>query len=690
MSGAIQLRAGIPPHDAAEFAGLPDELKWEVLDLLNAIRDAASAPRPRVALEALAASNVHRRGWSQKSLERKFYALLDTRDWRCLVNHAKTTGNGKSEWITAKVADAWKTYCDRHMRSFKSAYIDMVAEYRAGKMIGDVDWRRVWQALPELRHQPMPSRCPPGMPLPPGWSYHNLMRHKPRLIETEAARRGRHAAIKLSSRVHSTRADLPVGAQYEFDDMWHNVKVICPGYPKAVRPLELTCIDISSAHKVAFALKPRMEDADGKRKNITEADMRFLVAHVLCNIGYHRDGCTLFVEGGTAAIRDRLKVVLRELSDGKIKVSESGVDRKVPLTRWGHETKGNPDHKAHVESWHNLAQNRLDALPGYTGSNSRLDKPEDHDALVRVVDKMLAASCVLPAHLVQRLRFPVLDWDTFSDVVHEVYEQIAWSNEHELEGWHGRTDRQWRVHPADMWHSENDFLRLPQQAQDALAPIIAQDGMMRIAKLSRRQWWESGQADLVRLPDWTITMICGDDFAEARPCPAMGEVVFVDKEIDHQPMIYRLSTCINANGQPVVLKEGEMYLWTINPFDQRVVFVKDTWGAYVGKCQRIDQIDRAQTDEIGLEVGRTRKEFDAALAPLARRGAVAAKNMMQDMAHNAAVLQETRNVLADIRKNATKFAGANPSSQPPTRTAADAAEGDAIDRALDGLANGEI
>ncbi len=516
----------------------------------------------------------------------------------------------------------------------------MAADYRAGKPIGDVDWRRVWQALPELAGEPMERTCPPGMPLPPGWSYENLTRHKPRKVETVAARQGPHAARKFSSRVHSTRAELPVGAQYEFDDMWHNCIVVRPGYPKAVRPLELACIDISSAHKVDYGLKPRMEDANGRRTNINEADMRFLVAHVLCNFGYHREGCTLLVERGTAAIRDRLETVLKELSGGLIKVSHSGVDRRIPLGKWGYNTRGNPDHKAHIEAWNNLAQNRLDNLPGYTGSNSRLDKPEDHEALVRVVDRMLAAACHLPAHLAERLKFPVLDWDTFQDTVEEVYAQISWSNDHDLEGWHTRTERQWRCHPADVWHSEADFLRLPPEAQKALAPIVAREGMSRAGvKLSRRQVWERGQADLIRLPDWAVTLICGDDLATPRPAPP-AEITFENAEIDARPMAYRLSTCTDAHGHPVQLKDGETYLWMINPFDPRSVFVKDTWGRYVGKCARIEEANRADMDAIGREIGRARRDFDSALAPLAARSATTARRRIAELDANAALLRE--------------------------------------------------
>ncbi len=657
----MMIRAGVPPHDAAEFAALPDALKWEVLDLLELLRNASASPNARAALMQAAHDNMHRQGWSFKSLERKFYTLRDTRDWRVLVNRAKTVGDGKSEWITPAVADAWKGYCDKHKRSFKSAYVELVADYRCGKTIGDVGWREVWRKHAELRHMPMESKCPPGMPLPEGWSYHNLMRHKPRQIETEAARRGRHAALKLSSRVHTTRENLLPGQQYEIDDMWHNTFVVKAGFPKAVRPLELACIDIASANKVAFALKPRLEDANGKRQNITEADTRFLLAYLFCDVGYHKDGCLLLCEGGTATVKERLQRVLSELSGGLIKVSTSGVDRKVPLDKWGYDTKGNPDHKAHIESWHNLAQNRLDNLPAYTGSNSRLDKPEDHAALIKVVDKMLAASCTLPPDLAQRLRFPVLDWDTFSDVVHEVYEQIAWSGDHRLEGWTRRTERQWKFHPADMWHSEREFLSLPQSMQEQLAPILAQEGMTRVGRLSRAQVWEDGKRDLVRLPDWAAMMICGEDLAEARPCP-VAEAIFVNQEIDDgRPLIYRLSSCVDAAGQTVQLKEGETYLWLINPFDPRVCFVGDTWGRYVGKVLRNDQIDRANVDEIGHEWGRTRKELDAALAPLARRGAAAAKGQIADMAHNAALLREgnaetVRQIAADRAVSAERRA----------------------------------
>lgn len=654
------IQTSIIGPDAAEFAALPDAVKWEVLDLLEILKAASASARPRGALMEAVALNAHKgRGWSLKSLERKYYALRDTRDWRVLVDRAKVTGGAKSEWVTDAVTEAWKGYCDKAMRSYKSAWLSMMADYRKGMPIGDVDWRKVWQGLPSLCHQPMPARCPAGMPLPPGWSYHNLMRRQPRLIERLVARQGRHAARKATSRVHTTRANMPIGSQYEFDDMWHNTKVMFPGFPKTVRPLELACIDIASAHKVAYGLKPRLEDADGKRKNLTEKDMRFMVAHILCNIGYHPDGCMLLVEGGTATIKKGLGKILSELSDGRITVSTSGVDRIIPLGKWGYDTRGNPDHKAHTESWHNLAQNRLDAMPGYTGSNSRLDKPEDHDALMRVVDKTLAAACTLTPELASRLKFPVLDWQTFEAVVKEVYAQIDWSNDHKLEGWEGRTTRQWKAHPADIWHSEAEFRSLPETAQAALKPLLAQEGYTRLAPMSRAEAWESGQAALIRLPEWAICSICGVDLAQARECPP-AEIVFVDREVDEKPMIYRLSTCIGPDGADVVLEERKIYLWLVNPFDNSVCFVSDTYGRYVGKCLRVTAANRNDIESVHKEMGRAAKEFKDALQPFERRATKAAKAAIIDMDNNAALLRkangqdaariaEERSITADRR-----------------------------------------
>lgn len=637
---------GIPQHDLAEVSRLPDELRWDLFDRIEALRDAAQSDNPRQALAAVAAANAHRRGWSAKRLEAQYYALRRGDGWRALVNRAKLPGDGKRQHLTDAVIEAWHAKCAVHKRCYRSAYIEIAADYRAGRKVGDVDWRRVWQESDDLRLTPMPQRCPPGMPLPRGWSYHNFLRFKPRKVEELATRIGRRAAKELARPVRTTRALLAPGQQYVFDDLWHDCLVMLPGQPQLVRPLELACLDVASGHKAAFGLRPSRSEDGRARQNIRERDMRFLLAHVLCNIGFHREGVQLFVEHGTAAIQQSLELKLGELArrdDGTplITVARPGVDRRpAHLAQWGAAGGGNFRSKASLESSHNLAHNRLDHLPAQVGSNSRLNAPEELEAIEAVSTKMLLASAAMPADLARRLAFPALDWETFRAALDEAYAQISSTHEHALEGWTTpeHYERQWRCHLADVWHSEADWHALTDEQRKALAPLVAQEGMTQVARKSRLQVWQSGSSDLVRLPDYAISIICGDDLAEKRPCPANGEVIFVDKGLSLAPMVFRLQSCIGPTGERVALQEGRVYGWLVNPFDTRAVFVMDVGGAYVGKCERVEVVDRRDIEAVHREMGKAEKDFQAALAPLARRGAKLAKARMEAYQRNTALL----------------------------------------------------
>ena len=463
------------------------------------------------------------------------------------------------------------------------------------------------------------------------------------------ARIGRHAATKEAPRVHTTREGLEPGQQYQFDDMWHNTMVIWPGHAKAVRPLELACLDVASAHKVAYGLKPRLEREDGTRMSLAESDMRFLLANVLCNIGYHPAGCTLFVEGGTAAIRAPLERILQTLSGGKIEVSRSGVDRTTMLGKWGYENKGNPDHKSYIESSHNVAQNALDHLPGYMGSNSRVDKPEDFDAMIRHINKELAAQVKLSPELIERLKFPILDFATFEEVVAEVYEQISARREHSLEGWARHTTRQWRGSSVDVWHSEEEFHALSAPERAALMQLIQLPGYARVAKKSRREVWDAGVPALVSLPRHAAAIICGPDLAKEMPCPA-GDFAVRDREISAEPLRYRLSECVAPDGSRVILAEGRRYRWLVNPFNTSAMFVMAPDGSYLGECPRIATPCRTDTAAIGEEIGKSRRDLAESLAPYQRRQSAAAAAQLKQLNSNAAVFREGAAALEAARQ----------------------------------------
>ena len=633
--------AAIPRCDMGEFARLDDDVKYEVLDLLAVMKACLADPRMALChLTSVADRNGHRRGWAYKTLEAKWYRFRDTGDWHVLVNRAKQRGLGKSRWITDAVAEHWRVLCARHFRSYRSAYIELAAEYKAGCRIGDVSWREVWAEHPDLCHQPLPVKVPPDMPLPDGWSYKNFMRHKPPKIEEVGARQGRGEAKKLSTHVRTTRRGMEPGMQYMFDDLLHDCKVLAE--KQLVRVWELACLDVASGHKVAYGLKPNLWDDVTKAKtNLRERDMRFLLAHVLVNIGYHPDGCELHVENGTAAIKDSIDAVLDDLSGGAIRVARSGIDKQVAcLGQWGAKGGGNPNAKAHLESHHNLVHNRLDHVPGQTGNNARLNAPEETAALERMTNSLILAADALPPDLARRLAFPVWDMSLFREAVEETYKQIAFRREHALEGWQDRTERVWRTSITEQWRGEAAWWKLGDAEREAFTPIIMREGHHAIMRKSPGQVWCEGVRGLARLPDYAFAMICGKDLAEKRPCPATGEIIFIDRAIDEEPMHYRLQSCVDEYGGRVELEEGRNYLWLVNPFDRSAAWVMEEKGEYVGRVERNGTVARMDTEEIGRAIGRAQRDLAERLAPLARRGAKIAKARIADMEHNTRVLAE--------------------------------------------------
>lgn len=641
------IAATIPKCDLGEFARLDDDVKYEVLDLLQVMKVCLADPSMALChLSTVADQNGHRRGWSYKTLETKYYAFRLTVDWHKLVNKAKQKGLGKSRWMTDAVVEYWRTLCMRHFRSYRSAYIELCAEYKAGSRIGDVDWRAVWGEHADLCHQPLPPKVPGDMPLPEGWSYKNFMRHKPVKIEELGARQGRNSAKALSTHVRTTRRGMEPGMQYMFDDLLHDCKVLAE--KQLVRVWELACLDVASGHKVAYGLKPNLWDDVAKAKtNLRERDMRFLLAHVLINVGYHPDGCELHVENGTAAIKQRLDLLLDDMSGGAIRVARAGIDKQVAcLAQWGAKYGGNPNAKAHLESHHNLVHNRLDSVPGQTGNNARLNAPEDTAALEKMTNSLILAADALPPDLARRLAFPVWDMPLFREAIEETYKQIACRREHALEGWQDRMERVWRTSITEPWRGEAAWWALSDAERAALTPIIMRDGCHDIMRKSPAQVWVEGMPKLVRLPDYAFAMLCGKDLAEKRPCPATGEIIFVDKTIDEEPMRYRLQSCVDEYGARVDLVEGRNYNWLINPFDRETAFVLGEHGEYMGRVERQNTVARMDTEAIGRAIGRAQRDLAERLAPLARRGAKIAKARLADMEHNAALLGQGASDLA--------------------------------------------
>jgi hypothetical protein len=170
----------------------------------------------------------------------------------------------------------------------------------------------------------------------------------------------------------------------------------------------------------------------------------------------------------------------------------------------------------------------------------------------------------------------------------------------------------WRLSLEDRWHDIRELDALAPEQRRVIEALISRPGLTDTIKMSPWDVWEQGQADLVKLDVNCIPLICGPDLAVARPCPACDQIEFVDQDIHPDPMYFEVYYR-EPHGRERRLQEGREYLWLINPFDPRQLFVSETNGVYLGICRRCDQPCRVDMDGIRLEMGQAQKrELQAA------------------------------------------------------------------------------
>lgn len=627
-------------EDEAFFARLPDAVKADVELWQRVMKDVLAARHPLVACRRWACE-LSLPNFSYDTIERRYYQIRDGASWRIFVNGRKLRGELRAaptvSFMTPSVIEEWHAVSLQNQRKYKPAYRALVNRYRAGGTVGDVSWREVWKNL--YPAEPVPARVPPDMPLPPGWSYENFMRHKPRRRLERAARVGVRAAAEFAYQVHTTRVGMHVGEGYVFDDVWHDLFLNFAGQTVAIRPLELGGADVLSGYKLEPGFKPRRLRQDGSHAGLDETDMRLYLVHVLCNQGYHKGGCTLYVEHGTAAIRERVASLLKEYSRGAIRVQRSGIEGARQYAQlYSGEGKGNPRFKAALESLHNLIHNETAALPAQTGMDRR-HAPESLYGLHSVNTKLLIAAYALTPARAALLRFPAMDWNAGLDAIREAYYNMNRREDHDLEGWAeaGFVKHQFRLGPLDRWRNRAELDRIPPDKRAVVEAFVSHPDYHRVVRMSPFDVWHAGQKDLVKLPLHCIFLVCGQDYGVRRPCPPTDQIAFEDRAVESGPMIYE-TRYVDIEGRERRLAEGAEYIWLVNPFNPIQLFVGETHGGYLGMCRRCDVPCKTDTAAIQREWGRAAKLEAQTAGEAIRVNRSLIRRRIDDALHNAAVL----------------------------------------------------
>jgi len=516
---------------------------------------------------------------SEGTIRKKFYAVKKS-GWGALIDRRLMGPGywnaGESRSLSHADKELVKRYCERYQRSSATAIKALRRDFVLAK---------VTTATP----------LNPETGYPCGWTERNLSRHIPTRFELKNARIGRSAAASERQLVYTTRANLWVGSHYLFDDMWHDHFVNHLDQRKSGRPLEFHALDLYSANKFAWGMRVRTMRDDGTMDGLKEADMRFLLAHVLGSFGYSAQGTTLVVEHGTAAIRADLEAFLADESGGLISVARSGMEgASAAAHQYGGRAKGNFRFKAALETLGNLIHNEMAALPGQTGKDVD-HRPEQLDGLLKANDALLRAIAFLPPERVEMLRWPLLSIQQFQAIAGEIYQRINDRTDHELEGW-------------DMHY----------------VPDLRRGGMRR---KSPNEIFRPGARQLTRLRPQAIASILLPDMGEERSV-RRGMIETRDGGISGDVLRYDAR----------ILSDGERYSTILNPYAPDTIWAFDAKGRFVAACPRINSVDRADLQAVAESCGRAAKAEAEALAPFRSRHLKEAREKAANALHNAAVV----------------------------------------------------
>ena len=652
----------IPDQDAGEFASLQLKNKQAYMRWSEEFQKVASGTGR---IQDRLAEVADRMGETPRKV-RHTYDQARKRGWRGVIDWRIERRREESE-VPPEFWEWFKGLCEAEQRSCRQAWANVVTLWQNGNDIPGYKVR--------------PDAGPTGLPL--GLSYANAMRHAPTRNQRKLFRIGRSAADLPM--LLTTRAGLPVGKIYMFDDVWHDVLVNYVGVAKraAIRPLELACIDLASTAKVMYGLRPRLKsedikkhmqrmygdriekDKDSKHDQIKERDMRFLVTAVLMRCGYRRDGTIFTVEHGTAAIRKDFEDCIALATNGAVTVTRGGImDKALVPGGWGGPKRGNFRLKASLESLHALGHNARGLLPGQTGSNSRENKPEKLSGIEQYNNQLLREIENLPMERLQeiaaKLQFPLLHWHEYHKIIDDIYRWIDLRVNHELEGWQENlwTKQEYRLDPTDpKWQPATHLQLLPQANRDVVLSAIERPGCMRIRKLSPTEVWEQGRSELIYLKPEHVPLLLGADLAMDKSVATGGCFIIDQHDLTGgcEALRFPAHSIRNVLGQQVMLDARKTYKVFVNPFDPAMLFVCDEGLRYIGYCRRQMAVSRADLDAIHQAMGESAHRRTDATREVRARHYTEADEREAMVAHNDAVVGTiTGGTMPGPRRRVTK------------------------------------
>lgn len=520
------------------------------------------AEEPGAAGRAISAKTMTRLYYKWRKAGEKIEALLDGRMSELNRNRARTS----SAAFRAHLA----LLATRHKRCLRSAVRELYKEWRSCKTIPGYEG---------CNHTP-------GMELPAGWSYDNLVRLMPAREELAVVTEGVMSAAGYLAQTRGTREGCWPCSHVMFDDVW--LDLLAVGYDETGklqlnRPLQLGCLDYYTGRRLCWGTKIRTKREDGTSAQLNSDEMLFLLCDFLYNVGYSPRGTKLVVEHGTATLSAAVAKQLELLTGGLVTVTMSGRPGIRQVGEYEGCAAGNPRFKASLEVWHSLLHNHMDHYATHTGRNRT--EPEALWGLRKFEESMLAKAGQLPPAQALAL-FPLAPrLGELCDDLAKLVVQINTRTEHNLEGWEacGFTCYEFSLNGVDGWR---DISTLdPAAAQLAATMATSNPSLMRERKLSPQEAWEREIAKpenrLIRFTAAECVALMGAH--RKFNLTARGGVFEIKaKSKHHEQLIF--DACVkDSTGRERLLPAGGGYFGILNPLN-RNLFILDERDRVLGEA----------------------------------------------------------------------------------------------------------
>jgi hypothetical protein len=634
---AAPLSFSVPLADLGDFTALPETRRMEVqvylrlLERVHALRGPDRSLQQACATVA-AASRHLMRGCSTVSLRRKYVVYL-AGGWRSLVAGYK----GPSE-LPEAFADYVRKLVEENQRSMGKAFEVIHDLWRAGHPIpGYGTW--VEYHMRRYPDRPLPKVCP--RQLPAGWSCRNLYRKAPNKGARMLALRGLAAAKRYFPSIPRDPSQLRPLEQIVIDDFELDCLCVFPGNerhkPQIGRVAGLLAMDVATRRKLHWGIGQRLEkheeQPDGTMKTvrmgITRVDVQLLLHGLFAEYGLPEYPVTILCENAAARISPELELALSTLFEGRVRVERTGLIDHKTLGNGFCEGGGKPWEKGWIESAFNALWNRLGNMPGYKGSNQRLNAPGDLDAKIAYTKLLLGQGergLNLPPEKIMLLRLPfpspqavgqAFAWACAASDNNPVHRYLGFDRvtEYQIEA---------GADPVPFQH----LALLPESAQQLATPVERME-----TSLER---WQKLAAPVVFRPI---------------PPAVLSLLLLTPKKVTYRN--HAVTFTHDRTGYSYVdiagnvlrdIQDGTEFLGYVDLKAPAELHLADLRGAYVGTLTRLGgargMVDLRDKAAIKEAAAATATVFNRTLAEVRERHADQDAQLDQDRAHNAAIVEQ--------------------------------------------------